>query len=135
MRRRARALAAVAVGVAVFAIAGCGRDDFENESRPAVAAQLSVKLGEDAVVVSPAELGAGLATFTILNLADTTGSLEISGPTTGTSAEIPPGATGSLRMELETGEYEASAGGVDAESFAFEVGPARESSRDEVLLP
>ena len=38
-------------------------------------------------------------------------------------------------MTLETGEYEASAEGADAEPFAFEVGPERESSRDELLLP
>jgi hypothetical protein len=135
MRRRARALTAAAIGIAVLAVAGCGRDDFENEPRPAVPAEVGIKLGADEVVVSPREVGAGLVNFTIANLGDTPGSVEITGPTEAASDEIAPGATTILKTELETGEYEAIASDAEAAPFEFVVGPDRESSSSELLLP
>jgi hypothetical protein len=135
MRRRTRALVAATLGVAALVVAGCGRDDFENEPRPAIPVEVGIQLGEKQVVVSPAEFGAGLVTFTIINLGDTSGSIEISGPATGTSSEVAPGTTTKLKIDLPSGEYEARAEGAEAEPFAFEVGPERESSQNELLLP
>jgi hypothetical protein len=135
MRWRARALAAAAIGIAVLVVAGCGRDDFENEPRPAAPAEVGIKLGEDEVVVSPREVGAGLVNFTIANLGSAPGSVEISGPTEAASDEIAPGATTTLKTELQTGEYEAIANGPEAAPFEFVVGPDRESSSSELLLP
>jgi hypothetical protein len=114
---------------------GCGRDDFENDPRPALPAEISVEIGEKAVVVSPAEFGAGLVNFTIANLADTPASVAIEGPTAAESEEVTPGGTTTLKVEVETGDYEASVPGADAAPFEFEVGPDRESAQDDLLLP
>ena len=72
-------LAAVAV-MAALVVTGCGRDDFNNDPRPPVPAEVSVKIARDGVAVSPREFGAGLVNFTIANLTNETGSLAIHGP-------------------------------------------------------
>ncbi len=135
MRRRGRALVALAVALASLALAACGRDDFENNPRPPAALPISVQVNDDQITVSPAEFGAGIADFTIVNLGREPTSVEIEGPTTGESDEIAPGTTAVLKMETETGDYEATALDLDAEPFEFEVGPERESSNNELLQP
>lgn len=125
----------MAAALAALAVAGCGRDDFENEPRPPVPIDVSVKLGNKAVVVSPAEFGAGIANFTIANLGSVPASFVIDGPIAAESEEIAPGDTAVLNAELPSGEYEAVARGTDNEPFAFDVGPERESAQNELLLP
>jgi hypothetical protein len=135
LRRRGRALAAVAAFAIALVAAGCGRDDFENEPRPPVPAEITVKIGAGEVVVSPKQFGAGLVNFQIANLDDAPATLSIQGPTEAESEEIPARGNNSLRTELETGTYEASADGVEATPFSFEVGPERESGQNDLLLP
>ena len=134
-RRRGRALLVAAAVVASVVAAGCGRDDFENDPRPAVAAEISVEIGSEEVVVSPREFGAGMVNFTIANLGDTEATLAIDGPTVAESDQVPPGGTATLKTELVTGAYRASAEGTEATPFDFEVGPERPSAKDELLLP
>lgn len=124
-----------AVGVAALAIAGCGREDFENEPRPATPAEVGMKLDRDGVVVSPREFGAGLVNFTVANLGDTTSSVEITGPVDAASRDVPAGGTGTFKTELPSGEYEANLADSDAQPFEFVVGPDREASSGELLLP
>jgi hypothetical protein len=125
----------LAVAVCALALAACGRDDFENEPRPALPSEVSVEIGDDGVVVSPSEFGAGLVNFTIVNLADTTTSLAVSGPTEFETEEIAPGTNRIVKQTVETGEYEASAESAEAEPFQFEVGPDNPSAQHDLLLP
>jgi hypothetical protein len=135
-RRRGRALVAVAVALVVaLALAACGRDDFANDPRPPVPAEITVKIGDGEVVVSPKEFGAGLVSFEIANFEDTAATFAIEGPTEAVSDEIPARGNNSLKTQLETGSYEASADGVDARPFSFQVGPERESGQNDLLLP
>ena len=94
-----------------------------------------MRVNDEGVVVSPREFGAGLVNFTIANLGDTPGAVEISGPVDAASRDVPPGGTGMFKTDLPTGEYEASLVDSDAEPFEFVVGPDRESSSGELLLP
>lgn len=135
MRRRGRAFVALAVAVASLALAACGRDDFENNPRPPAAIPISVQVNDDQITVSPAEFGAGIADFTIVNLGEVPTGIEIDGPTNGESDEIAPGTSGVLKMEMETGDYEATALDLDAKPFDFVVGPDRESSNNDLLQP
>ena len=134
-RRRGRALVALAVGLAALSVAACGRDDFANDPRPPVPAEITVKIGNGQVVVSPKEFGAGLVNFEIANLDDTAATLAINGPTEAVSNEIPARGNNSLKTEVKTGSYEASADGVEARPFSFVVGPERESGQNDLLLP
>ncbi len=135
MRRRGRALVALAAGVAALTATACGSDDYENEPRPPAPAQVSIQITEDGLTVSPAELGAGIANFAIINLGDVPTGVEIDGPTVGETEEIPPGTSTALKMEMETGDYEASPVGGGAAPFEFTVGPERESAKNDLLLP
>ncbi len=121
--------------VPALAAVGCGRDDFENEPRPTVPADVSVEIGENKVSVAPSSFGAGLVNFTVANLSDTSAALEIDGPSVAESEEIPPGGTTILKADMDSGEYEASADGTFAEPFRFDVGPERPSGQDDLLLP
>jgi hypothetical protein len=100
-----------------------------------VPAEITVKIGAGEVVVSPKQFGAGLVNFQIANLDDAPATLSIQGPTEAESEEIPARGNNSLRTEVETGTYEASADGVEATPFSFEVGPERESGQNDLLLP
>jgi hypothetical protein len=121
--------------VTALAVAGCGRDDFENDPRPPVPAEVSVKIAKDGVGVSPREFGAGLVNFTIANLTTQPGTLAISGPVDADSTEIPPAGTDTIKVDMKTGSYEASVSGVAVRPFAFTVGPERPSAQNDLLLP
>ncbi len=128
-------MVAVAVAAAAVTLGACGRDDFENEPRPPLPFDVSVEVSEEAVIFSPAQFGAGIATFTIVNLTDEPAVFAIDGPTVDESEEIPAGATGVLKTEVVTGDYEAVAEGTSATPFEFEVTAERDSAQDDLLLP
>jgi hypothetical protein len=121
--------------VAVLVVVGCGRNDFENNPRPPIPAEISVKVATDGVVVSPREFGAGLANITVANLTNETGSLAISGPVDATSNPIGPGDADTLKVEMKSGSYEASVDGFAVAPFNFTVGPERPSGQNDLLLP
>ena len=121
--------------VTALVVAGCGQDDFKNDPRPPIPAEVSVKIAKDGVAVSPWEFGAGLVNFTIANLTTEPGTFAIQGPVDADSSEIPPAGTDTVKVELKTGSYEASVSGVAARPFSFTVGPERPSGQNDLLLP
>jgi hypothetical protein len=128
-------LLSAAALITALAIAGCGRDDFKNDPRPPIPAEVSVKIAKDGVAVSPNEFGAGLVNFTIANLTTGAGTLAIHGPVNADSSEIPPAGTDMVKVEMKTGSYEASVSGIAVRPFSFTVGPERSSGQNELLLP
>jgi len=116
-------------------VAGCGGDDFENNPRPPVPAEVSAKIGDDGVAVSPREFGAGLVNLTVANLTTQPGALVIRGPVNAESDEIPAAGTTILKVDLKTGEYEASVDGIAVLPAEFSVGAERPSGQNELLLP
>jgi hypothetical protein len=135
MRRRGRVPVALAAGLAAVTVTACGGDDYENEPRPSVPAEVGIQITGDGLTVSPAELGAGIANFTIVNLGDIPTGVAIDGPTVGESEEVAPGTSTALKMEMETGDYEASPVDGSAAPFEFKVGAERESANNDLLLP
>lgn len=135
MRRRGRALVALAACLAALTVTACGRDDFKNDPRPPTPAEVSIQVTEDTLTVSPSEFGAGIANFTVINLGDAPTGVTIDGPTTGETAEVAPGTSTALKMEMKTGDYEASASDTNADPFRFTVGSERESASNDLLLP
>ena len=118
----------------VLAVAG-GGSDFKNDPRPPVPAEVSAKISPQGVAVSPREFGAGLVNFTVANLTNETGSFAIHGPVDATSPDIAPGDTGTVKVDMKTGSYEASVNGFTVAPFAFTVGPERPSGQNQLLLP
>jgi hypothetical protein len=135
VRRRGRTLLVASALLAALIVTGCGRNDFKNDPRPPVPAEVAVKIAKSGVGISPKEFGAGLVNFTIANLTDTTGTLAIHGPVNADSDEIPPGSAETLKVEMKTGSYEASVDGLAVRPFNFTVGPERPSGQNDLLLP
>ena len=133
---RGRAAAGLLLGALLLGLAACGEDDFENEPRPPAPIEITAAIDDRSVNVSPSKFGAGLVTITISNQSDEPTRLTLEGPTDEASGEIPPGGTGSLKAALEEGDYEASAGAeIDIKPQRVTVGPERETSQNELLLP
>jgi hypothetical protein len=135
LRRRGRALLLLTTLVVAIVVAGCGRNDFNNDPRPPIPAEISVKIASDGVVVSPKEFGAGLANITVANLTNDTGALAIHGPVDATSDQIGPGDADTVKVEMKTGNYEASVDGIAVRPFSFTVGPERPTGQNDLLLP
>jgi hypothetical protein len=138
-RMRVGAGIGVAALVALF-LAACGEDDFPNEPRPPAPISVTAKVDSKRVVVSPKSFGAGLVDFTVSNQSDDPVRLTLVGPEpddNASSAEIPPdGGVGDLKAELVEGDYEVNAGDrSSARPASLEVGPQRESSQNDLLLP
>ena len=51
------------------------------------------------------------------------------------SSEIPPTGTGTIKVDMKSGSYEASVSGIAARPFNFTVGPERPSGQNVLLLP
>lgn len=141
VRRRAGASAGAALlAVAALGIVGCGgEDDFANEPRPAAPIALAAEVDSKQVAVSPERFGAGLVNITVSNQSDDPVTLTFVGPgpeDNFESGEIPPNGVGNLKAALNEGDYEVSGGErSDAEPTEIAVGPPRESSSDDLLLP
>jgi hypothetical protein len=133
--RRGRALLAAAAALAAMVVAGCGRNDFNNDPRPPVPAEVSVRIVPTGVGVSPKVFGAGLVNFTVANLTNETGSLAIHGPVSATTDPIAPGDAATTKVAMKTGHYEASVDGFSVRPFSFTVGPERPSGQNQLLLP
>jgi hypothetical protein len=128
------------LGAALLA-SGCGGDDFENERRPSVPIELTGVIQERGVTVSPSKEGAGPFVITISNQTDDAHTVTLEG----TSVEervgpIQPQDTATIQKTLKQGTYEVRAGSEQAVEreippAELDIGPDRDSSNDELLLP
>lgn len=138
-RRTAARLGAATLALAGLGVGGCGEDDFENEPRPAAPIVVTARVGSDQVLVSPDKFGAGLVNITVSNQSDDPVRLTLVGPEPADNIQgddIPPLGVGNLKASLSEGDYEVNAGErSDAEPAQLKVGPPRESSSDQLLLP
>jgi hypothetical protein len=126
---------------AAGAHAGCGGDDFENEPRPAAAETLTGVVQDGGVTVEPDDRGAGPFVITISNQTDEAHTLTLEGESVKeTVGPVQPMDTATIQATLEPGSYEVRAG--SAKTLAKEIppaeltiGPPRDSSADQLLLP
>lgn len=133
------ALLAATAALAV-AGAGCGGDDFANEPRPAAPIELTAKIDDRRVVVSPTRIdgepvGAGLANVTVSNMTDDSVQLTFSGPTEGTTDPIVAGGVLEYKLDLQQGNYTVAADEDAIRSFEMRIGEPRPSSQNDLLLP
>lgn len=131
--RRPLALAAIAV---VVPVAGCGAEDNANEPRIPSPIEVTARVDQDRVDVSPNDFGAGLVVMTISNQSTDPVQIGVEGPTAGEASAIEPGSVGNFKFNFEEGDYEVSPGDESrARPAVLRVGPERASSQNEVLLP
>jgi hypothetical protein len=120
-----------------LSLGACGESDFENDpARASAPIAVAARVDQREVAVSPERFGAGLVNITIANFSDSPVRFTLSGPKEVATQPIPPGAPGSLKVELPEGSYEATAGGAASSKPAtVEVGPKRPGSENDLLLP
>jgi hypothetical protein len=131
-------IAPVAASFAALALTACGTEDFANNPRPAAPIELSARISDQEVSVSPNSaktVGAGLATITISNQTAEPTKLLLEGPTDQSSSEIVAQGTADMKLNLEQGDYTVSAEDSNARETQLEVGPERASSQNDLLLP
>ena len=127
---------AAAVAAAIGVSACGGEDDFENNLRPPSPVEITARVSDREIGISPSRIGGGPVNITISNQSDQTVVPTLEGPTDVIGKELPPGAVGEVMATLEEGQYEVSGGPEsDAREDLLEVGPERASSQNELLLP
>lgn len=141
MRRSRRIALLASTAVVGIAVTGCGSEDFPNDPRPPAPIELTAKVDDRKVIVSPIEfdgapVGAGLANFTIANLTDEGTKLTFDGPDRETTTN-PVVANGVLeyKLDLQPGDYVVSAEDESVRPMEFEVGGERPSAQNDLLLP
>jgi hypothetical protein len=129
-------LVAFVTALAACVAAGCGAEDHANEPRVPSPIEVTAKVDDEKVDVSPNEFGAGLVVMTISNQSEDPIQIGVEGPTAGESSGIEPGSVGSFKFNFEEGDYEVNPGGNSgAKPALLTVGPERASSQNELLLP
>jgi hypothetical protein len=139
--RAVRVLAVVVLGVAV---ASCGADeDYANKPRPPAPISATVAIDATRVRVSPPSFGAGPVTFIISNQSGepqkvTFETDELGGATGGikrSTGTIESRSTAELKVDPRQGTYKLSASGENVAPATVEIGAARRSSQNDLLLP
>jgi len=133
---RTTLLASIVV-LSALALTACGSSDFPNDPRPPAPREISAKVDDKQVVISPNRIGAGLGVFTVANLSDSPIRFTVSGQKTeATTPEIQPGLPANLKVNLREGDYQVTAGGgLGIKPATLTVGPERQSSQNRLLLP
>jgi hypothetical protein len=134
-RRGSSALLACLATLGVVA-AGCGASSHPNELRVPNTINVTAYITNKQVRIDPAKLGAGIVSFSIANQSAIDASLTLNGPVNSTSDSIPAGGTGSLKVDLQSGDYQVTAGQRSpARPTLLSVGPERRSAQNDLLLP
>ena len=126
-----------------LAATGCGGEDFANAPRPPSAVELTGVINDEGVTISPKREGAGPIRITVANQTDRALTVTLEGDDVeATVGPVSPQDTAEIQKTLTSGRYEVRAGSsraVDIEDqippATIEIGPERDSSDGELLLP
>jgi hypothetical protein len=138
---RGGAAAALATGVTVVLVTGCGTPDFKNEPRPPVPKELTGVITDKQVTISPNKVGAGPIQITVSNQTKDAHTLTLEGESVRERVgPINPLDTATIQKTLRTGSYEVRAG--SSVAVAHEIKPAtlvigkpRKDSNNQLLTP
>jgi hypothetical protein len=130
-------LAAVLCGLALTLAACGGGDSNRDKKRPPVPTNISVELGANRVTASPLKFGAGPITLLVSNQSAASQTLTIDGPRVRQSVgPINPEDTATLKVTVASGQYTLAADEASGLRPAkLEVGPARPTGQNQLLLP
>lgn len=121
----------------LISLAGCAGSKRENKLRPPAALIISVSISDDRVSSSPSTIGAGPATFKVINLSSMTQRLTVSkGDSERSTGDLDPKDTATIKVELDPGDYElATNDSLAVSPDSLRVTKQRQSSQNDLLLP
>jgi hypothetical protein len=128
----------VLVGVAGFlavGLAACGADSYPNDPKPPAVLTVSVLIGEQEIVVSPKEFGAGPTRFVVTNQTGTDQTFAVSGERVEKSAAVAPQQTADFKVVTEAGALTLDADNTAADALDLTVGPERPSAQQDLDQP
>ncbi len=140
------AVAFLLVGT-LAAASACGEDDFKNEKRPPVPMELTGVIQEDKVTISPngrdKKLGSGPFLIIVSNQTEEAHTVTLEGERVRERVgPINPLDTATIQKDLPQGVYEVRAGsneavprGKEIRPAELRIGPRRDPSNNELLLP
>jgi hypothetical protein len=136
-RLRTAALLAVLCAAALTTTACGNNSDDRTELRPPVPINISVEIGTSRVTASPAKFGAGPIALLVSNQSGASQTLTIDGPQVRQSVgPINPQDTATLKVSVGSGEFTLAADQASGlKATKLEVGPARPSAQNQLLLP
>jgi hypothetical protein len=135
---------ALATAAAILLAAGCGGGEpRRNVDRPPAPVLITAAVHDDLVQVSPGAVGAGPITLVVSNqtarpqrVTFETDELGASRPgNTASTAIIAPQGTGRLSIDARTGRYAVHTAHRTIRAAHLKIGPPRESSQNDLLLP
>jgi hypothetical protein len=124
-------------GLWLLTATGCGStEERENNPRPPSPINISVKIDDQRVAVSPTRFGAGPVVLYVANHSTASHNLTIDGPQVRQSVgPINPQDTATLKVNVRPGEHNLSVDGGNVRAADFSVGPERASGQNELLQP
>lgn len=134
----------VAGGVALaFTAAGCGSEEFANDPRPPSPVEMTGVITDENVTISPRREGAGPIRITVANQTDRALTVTLEGEDLEAQVgPVSPQDTAEIQKTLTSGTYQVRAGSSRAVNIEdqiqpaeIEIGPERDSSNGELLLP
>jgi hypothetical protein len=136
-------IAVVLASTTLLATACGDTEPRQNLQRPATPVTLTAAVHDDVIQVSPAVAGAGPIVLVVSNQTAkpqrvTFETDELGGRTGGNTASTPviaPQATGRLSIDARSGRYAVHARDRTIRAAHVKIGPPRESSQDQLLLP
>jgi hypothetical protein len=143
IRRGKAALVAGGLSVALVAVGCGGGEDFANVPRPPSAVELTGVISDAGVTLSPKREGAGPVRITVANQTDRALTVTLEGEDVEARVgPVAPQDTAEIQKTLTSGTYEVRAGSSRAVNIedqiapaTLEIGPERDSSDGELLLP
>jgi hypothetical protein len=130
-----------ALVLAAAGIVGCGDDeDHANRERPAAAINVTAAIADGRIHVSPRAFGAGPIRLIVSNQMTSAQAVTLAtgggeSGVTGTTGPITPAGTGTLEVDVAEGDYQLSTDDRNVEPASVNVGAARPSAQNELLLP
>jgi hypothetical protein len=135
-------LAALAAVVVAGAVAGCGDDgDYKNDPRPPAQIVLTASISDKEINVSPAHFGAGPVSLIITNLTRAPQQVTFRSDAGGRGAfeqstgPINPGDAATVKADVPQGSATVKVGTAEIKAAVVKVGPERQSSQNDLLLP
>lgn len=137
-----RAAAVAIAGATGLATVGCaGTEVRPNHPRPPIRIVITGSISTDRVSVSPRRFGAGPISLVVANLTDTAQQVTLetadrkSAGIRRETAPINPRDTAQLEANVSPGRYRVAVEGGGIDAATVDVGAARPSAQNQVLLP
>jgi hypothetical protein len=139
-----RAVRVLVVVVLALGVVSCGAEsDYANKPRPPAPISVTAAIDKTRIRVSPPAFGGGPVTFIISNQSGAEQKVTFESDELGaahggirrSTGAIAPRSTAQLKVDAEEGAYTLSASGGNVAAATIDVGAARPSSQNDLLLP